>query len=57
MKNEEEELYCACVGDQCNRDLATASLNKAIRITTIINELIVVIFIHLIVYRNHIILI
>ncbi|KAL3984617.1 hypothetical protein ACH3XW_35265 [Acanthocheilonema viteae] len=52
MSNEGEELYCACIGDRCNRDLATASLNKAIRITIIINELITVIFIHLIICPN-----
>lgn len=49
MSNEEEELYCACTGNHCNRDLATASLNKAVRMTVIITELIAVIFICLIV--------
>uniref|UniRef100_A0A915PLZ0 Uncharacterized protein n=1 Tax=Setaria digitata TaxID=48799 RepID=A0A915PLZ0_9BILA len=36
MSNEEEELHCACLGDRCNRDLATASLNKATKTTVII---------------------
>ena len=25
MNNEEEELYCACKGNLCNKDLATIS--------------------------------
>ncbi|KAM3717797.1 hypothetical protein ACO02O_01814 [Dirofilaria immitis] len=45
MSNEEEELYCACIGDRCNRDLATASLNKATGVTVIIIKFITVIFI------------
>jgi len=27
MNNQEEELLCACVGDNCNKDLTTASLS------------------------------
>jgi hypothetical protein len=30
MNNEEEELFCACIGDLCNKDLNTASASKAI---------------------------
>ncbi|EFO20451.1 hypothetical protein LOAG_08040 [Loa loa] len=52
MSNEEEELHCACIGDRCNRDLAIASLNNAIRLTVIITEHITVIFICLIIYPN-----
>ncbi|MFH4978005.1 hypothetical protein AB6A40_004714 [Gnathostoma spinigerum] len=29
MDNDEEELYCACKGNRCNRDLATASRGRA----------------------------
>uniref|UniRef100_A0A0N5AE65 Activin_recp domain-containing protein n=1 Tax=Syphacia muris TaxID=451379 RepID=A0A0N5AE65_9BILA len=28
MDNEEEQLFCACKGDMCNQDLATASLSQ-----------------------------
>lgn len=52
MSNEEEELHCACIGDRCNRDLATASLNSANRVIVIIDKLIAVIFIQLIVHPN-----
>ena len=30
MNNEEEELFCACIGDLCNGDLNTASASKSI---------------------------
>ncbi|VDD94876.1 unnamed protein product [Enterobius vermicularis] len=32
MDNEEEQLFCACKGDMCNQDLATASLSEAAHI-------------------------
>lgn len=34
MNDEEEEVYCACMGDRCNRDLSTASLNHASKLIT-----------------------
>ncbi|KAE9548131.1 hypothetical protein FO519_008661 [Halicephalobus sp. NKZ332] len=32
MNNQEEELLCACVGENCNKDLTTASLSGTDRI-------------------------
>lgn len=31
MNNEEEELYCACSGDNCNKDITTVSASISVR--------------------------
>ncbi|VDM39465.1 unnamed protein product [Toxocara canis] len=47
MDSEEEELLCACKGERCNRDLATASLNHASHVSAPSPLATVATFVHL----------